>query len=118
MSIGINIKKMRVEKGMSQEVLAEKVNVSQATLSNIEVNKSVPDIILLQRFAEVLGIEVNKLLDNDTIIVNNKNQKGGVGYAQIVNQLSEKLIIQYEERLKEKEILIKELKETLKNKNM
>ena len=47
MSIGSNIKTIRTEKGLSQEVLAEKLYVSQATLSNIEADKSVPDVILL-----------------------------------------------------------------------
>jgi len=37
-----------------------------------------------------------------------------VGYAEVVNQLSEKLIELYEKQLKEKDLLIEELKEKLK----
>lgn len=55
MSIGSNIKTKRAKKGLSQEILAEKLHVSQATLSNIEADKSVPDVILLQQIAEVFG---------------------------------------------------------------
>ena len=47
--------------------------------------------------------------------VNNKHQNSGVGYAEVVNQLSEKLIELYEKQLKNKDELIKELKEKLEN---
>jgi transcriptional regulator with XRE-family HTH domain len=114
MSIGSNIKIKRAKKGMSQEVLAEKLHLSQATLSNIESDKSVPDVILLQQIAELLDSNINELLDGKTIFVNNNNQNGGVGYAEVVNQLSEKLIALYEKQLKEKDDLIKELKIKLK----
>lgn len=115
MSIGNNIKTKRAEKGFSQEVLAEKLHVSQATLSNIEADKSVPDVILLQQIAEILETNINELLDGKTVFVSNNNQNGGVGYAEVVNQLSEKLIELYEKQLKEKETIIIELKEKLKN---
>ena len=100
---------------MSQEILAEKLHVSQATLSNIEADKSVPDVILLQQIAEVLDTNINELLDGKTVFVNNNNQNGGVGYAEVVNQLSEKLIALYERQLKERDELIKEMKAKLKS---
>lgn len=110
MSIGSNIKTKKADKGLSQEVLAEKLHVSQATLSNIEADKSVPDVILLQQIADVLDTNINELLDGKTVFVNNNNQNGGVGYAEVVNQLSEKLIALYEKQLKEKDELINDLK--------
>lgn len=113
MSVGTNIKSKRTEKGLSQEILAEKLHVSQVTLSNIEANKSVPDIILLQQIAEILDTNINELLDGKTIFVNNNNQNGGVGYAEVVNQLSEKLIELYEKQLAEKDELIKDFKEKI-----
>ncbi len=115
MSIGSNVKDKRISKNLSQEVLAERLHISQATLSNIESGKSVPDVILLQQIAEALDTNINELLDGKTIFVNNHSQNGGVGYAEVVNQLSEKLIELYEKQLKEKDVVIKELKEQLKN---
>lgn len=114
MNIGNNVKQKRIEKGLSQEILAEKLYISQATLSNIESNKSVPDVILLQQIANELDTNINELLDGKTVIVNNTNQQGGVGYAEVVTQLSEKIIELYENQLKEKEDLIIELKQKLK----
>jgi len=52
------------------------------------------------------------LLKQENIIVN-QNQQGGNG-AFIINQLSEKLIEQYEQRLKDKDEIIAMLKGQLK----
>ncbi|MBT8244837.1 MAG: helix-turn-helix transcriptional regulator [Winogradskyella sp.] len=109
MSIGNNIKTKRSELGLSQEILAEKLHISQATLSNIEANKSTPDVILLQQIADILDTNINELLDGNTIIINNTNQKGGIGYAEVVNKFSDKLIALHVKQLAEKDDLIKEL---------
>ena len=114
MSIGGNIKNKRKSLGISQELLAEKLHISQATLSNLESDKSVPDVILLQQIAQALDTDINELLDSKTVFVNNHNQNGGVGYAEVVNQLSEKLIELYEKQIQEKDAIIAELKENLK----
>lgn len=114
MGIGINIKNKRNQKNLSQELLAEKLHISQGKLSNIESGKSTPDVILLQQIANELDTNISELLDEKTVFVNNTNQQGGVGYAEIVNQLSEKVIELYENQLKDKEIQIAELKERLK----
>ena len=113
MIIGKNIKNKRVEKGLSQEILAEKLHISQATLSNIESSKSIPDVILLQQIAESLDTTIDQLIDNNTVFISNTNQKGGVGYAEVVNQLSEKIIELYEKQLLEKDRIIVELKSKL-----
>ncbi|MGB6269004.1 MAG: helix-turn-helix domain-containing protein [Olleya sp.] len=113
MSIGSNIKSKRLELGLSQEVLADSLHISQATLSNIEANKSIPDVILLQQIADALDTDMNSLIDSKTVVVNNNNQKGGVGYAEVVNQLSEKLILLYESQIEEKNKIINDLKDKL-----
>lgn len=66
----------------------------------------------LQKF---LDTNINELLDGKTVFVNNNNQHGGVGYAEVVNQLSEKLISLYERQIKEKDELIEEMKAKLKS---
>lgn len=113
MSIGSNIRSKRLELGLSQEVLADNLHISQATLSNIESNKSIPDVILLQQIADALDTDLNSLIDSKTVVVNNNNQEGGVGYAEVVNQLSEKLILLYESQIEEKNKIISDLKNKL-----
>ena len=45
MEIGKKLKNARVQSGMTQENVAEKINVSRQTISNWENEKSYPDII-------------------------------------------------------------------------
>ena len=58
-----NIKRFRKEKGLSQEELAEKLNVVRQTVSKWENGLSVPDAEMLIRIADTLDTTVNILLN-------------------------------------------------------
>ena len=60
--VGKNIRKQRVQQGMSQEALAEKLHVSRQTISNYETGKSYPDIDMLVNITEVLQVEIQVLI--------------------------------------------------------
>lgn len=60
--IGKNIRLLRMQKGMTQDELAEKLFVSRQTVSNYETGRSQPDIDTLLRIAESLGVEAQHLL--------------------------------------------------------
>ena len=60
--VGKNIRKQRIQQGMSQESLAEKLHVSRQTVSNYETGKSYPDIDMLVNIAEVLQVEIQVLI--------------------------------------------------------
>ena len=49
--VGNNIKKVREEKGLTQEQLAERLNVTRQAVSNWENEKTQPDIETLDRIA-------------------------------------------------------------------
>ena len=57
-----NIKSYRKKNGLSQEDLANKLNVVRQTVSKWETGLSVPDAEMLIRLAEVLNTSVNSLL--------------------------------------------------------
>ena len=57
-----NLKRIRKEKGFSQEQLAVKLNVVRQTVSKWEKGFSVPDADLLMKLAEVLDVTVDDLL--------------------------------------------------------
>lgn len=57
-----NLKRLRQAGGMSQNQLAEKMNVTRQTISSWERGNSYPDIGSLTHLAEVLGVEVQQLL--------------------------------------------------------
>ena len=59
---GENVKTLRKQKGMSQETLAQQLNVVRQTISKWEKGLSVPDSEMLIRIAEELGTSVTELL--------------------------------------------------------
>jgi hypothetical protein len=71
--------------------------------------------MMLDKIAKALDKNFTDFLPNDCFTQNNKDQNGGIGVnLGTINQLSEKLIEQYEARLKEKEEKIKELEAIIK----
>ena len=117
MNLGTKIRNERGEKGFSQEFLAEKLNISQGTLSNIESNKSKPDIDLLRRISKILEIDVYDLIEENKLKQINKDSAVGYMAENQKIELSEKLIEQYEFRLKEKDEMISILQEQSKHLN-
>lgn len=58
-----NLKKIRKDKGYTQEILTEKLNVVRQTVSKWEKGLSLPDVDMLSKIANVLETNVNILLD-------------------------------------------------------
>lgn len=62
LTIGTNIKKLRLAKGMTQEQLAYLLNVSTAAVSKWEAQNTYPDITMLFPLANVFGVSVDELM--------------------------------------------------------
>ena len=60
--LGENLKALRKQKGMSQEVMAQQLNVVRQTVSKWEQGLSVPDAQMLTRIAELFEVPVSSLL--------------------------------------------------------
>jgi len=56
------IKKCRKAKGLTQEQLAEKMNISYKTVSKWECGNGLPEVSLMMPLCEILDITVNELL--------------------------------------------------------
>ena len=56
------LKKLRAEKGISQQTLANKMYVNLSTITRWESGTRLPDALMISRLAEVLGVESNMLL--------------------------------------------------------
>lgn len=65
MDIGGNIRKLRIALGMTQEVLAEKVSIHRSSIVQIELGNRKVNVEELIKFAEVLNITVDQLINPD-----------------------------------------------------
>lgn len=61
-TLGQKIANLRKEKGLTQEDLAENLNVSSQAVSKWENDISCPDIMLLPKLADIFGVTVDSLL--------------------------------------------------------
>ena len=71
-NIGEIISSLRKEKGMTQNELAEKMNVTDKAVSKWERNLSCPDVNSIPKLAEILGTTVEELLNAQPKKENNK----------------------------------------------
>ena len=63
--IGAFIKELRKEKRLTQEQLAEKLNVSGRTVSRWETGTNMPDISLLTELAEFFDVSIPEIIDGE-----------------------------------------------------
>ena len=62
-AIGAFIAERRREQNLTQEQLAEKIGVSNKTVSKWECGKSLPDYSTIQPLCEQLGVSINELMN-------------------------------------------------------
>ena len=65
-TFGEMISSLRKEKNMTQNDLAEKMNVTDKAVSKWERNLSCPDVNSIPKLAEILGVSMEELLNAQT----------------------------------------------------
>ena len=63
--IGLFLKELRGEKNLTQEELAEQLNVSGRTVSRWETGRNLPDISLLVELAEFYQVSIPEIIDGE-----------------------------------------------------
>ncbi|MBR2824855.1 MAG: helix-turn-helix transcriptional regulator, partial [Solobacterium sp.] len=63
MTLGENIKQLRKDKNLTQEDLADKLDVSFQAISSWERDMYKPEVEKLMKLAEVLDVSVSRLLE-------------------------------------------------------
>ena len=63
--LGLNLKKYRLEKGLTQENLAEKVGIHPTYVGKLEGGKNNPSTKMLYKITRALGIKLSDLFDFD-----------------------------------------------------
>lgn len=74
-SFGKMLAKLRKERNLTQQELADILNVSNKTISKWETNTTAPDIDSLKRLSQVLNVPVDVLLGNSNITTTSKSSK-------------------------------------------
>lgn len=65
MSLGKNISKYRKKENLSQESLAEKIQVTRQTISNWELDITIPDTYQAIRLSTALNVELEQLIPKE-----------------------------------------------------
>ena len=66
---------LRKANGFTQQDVAEKLNISNKTLSSWETDRTTPDILLLPAIADLYGVSVNELLRCERNVNDSDNKK-------------------------------------------
>lgn len=111
MDIATKVKLLREEKKVSQEFIAHELGLSQSQYSRRENGEVKFVAEEIGKLAKLLEVSVSHIYGEETNSFTVHTQNGG-NFGQYI-QVSEKLIEQYETRLKEKDDMIL----LLKNKN-
>ena len=67
MQTGQKLQALRVQRGMTQEQLAERLYVSRELVSKWELGQRRPDIRLLREMASLFSVEIDDLMDTKQI---------------------------------------------------
>lgn len=71
-ALGKNIKQLRLQRGFTQAVLAEKADISVIFLSSVERGTKYPQPDILAKIACVLGVEVFELFKGNLVSFDQK----------------------------------------------
>lgn len=61
--VAVNLKRMRNERGMTQQALADKAKIHRVYIAYIEGGTRAPSLEMLDRLAKVLRVKVGELVE-------------------------------------------------------
>lgn len=61
--LGENLRRLRTEKGLSQEQFAFEAKLHRTYISDIERGARNPTVLVLQKLAEALGVHATRLIE-------------------------------------------------------
>ena len=91
--IGKFIATLRKEQSMTQKDLAQRLGVSDKTISKWETGRGLPEISIMQSLCETLGISINELLSGEKLDVSSYREKAEENISTLMNRRSYKKLI-------------------------
>lgn len=92
-SFGKTLAKLRKERKLTQQELADLLNVTNKTISKWETNTTAPDIDTLKRISQVLKVPVDVLLGNSKLTVTDSHNKHKLTKKKLILLLSLLLVL-------------------------
>ncbi len=84
MNLNKNIFDLRKKKGLSQDALAEQIDVSRQTISNWEKGETSPNPEQLILLSKVLDISIDNLVGNEFVSASNKSVSKSVYIGAVI----------------------------------
>lgn len=115
-TIADRLKKMRLEKNVSQDFLAKKLGFTQKAYSKIENNETKLNVEVLQRISEVLEVPIESFFNNNSQpILNDFSNRTGGDNVIYKNNSTEKIDELYKQLLDAKDEVIKSKVDEIEN---
>lgn len=76
MDFGTQIKKLRNSRHLTQEQLAQKLNVSRQTISSWENNRNLPDLEMVVTISQIFKLSLDQLILGDPSMTNKLMKDG------------------------------------------
>lgn len=117
---GAKIKAFRMMRGFSQDYMADRLEVTQATYSKIEGNKQKATPEQLDKIARELGVTIADITSNEPIVIlNQASNQGTQGIGHIEHfyadqkELYQKLISSKDDEINDLKEVIQSLKDVI-----
>lgn len=62
--LGVNVRRLRAEKGWSQEEYADRAGIHRTYVSDIERGRRNPTVTVVEKLAKPLGVRAGRLLED------------------------------------------------------
>ena len=89
--IGLFIAELRKEQGLTQQQLADRLDISNKTVSKWETGKGLPDVGLMLPLCGLLGISVNELLSGQRLAEDRYREKAEENMLHLLRRRSANL---------------------------
>lgn len=99
MSIGNNIQQLRINNGLTQEQLAEKLSVSRQSVSKWEMEQSLPEIDKVVLMSKLFSVGTNEILLEESDIKKLRPQELHLGSVYLIARDFEASVSFYEKLL-------------------
>lgn len=99
MSIGTRIQQLRINNGLTQEKLAEMLNVSRQSISKWEMEQSLPEVDKIILMSKLFSVGTNEILLEEADMKKLRPQEVHLGSVYLIARDFEKSIAFYEKLL-------------------